>query len=55
MYVDVTHIVDEMPASLPGGIVRGRVRQEGDRLRICELGIVLDAMSSPTLSAIRPT
>ena len=53
MYVDVTHVVDQMPASIPGGVVRGKVRQLSEGLRICEFGMVLDTMTSQTFSEVR--
>lgn len=55
MYVDVTHVVDQMPASIPGGVVRGKVRQLSEGLRICEFGMVLDTMTSQTFSEVRPS
>jgi hypothetical protein len=51
-YINVTHVVDEMPAPIPGGIVRGVVRAEPDRLRLAELHVVLDTMTSQPMSAV---
>jgi hypothetical protein len=51
-YIHVTHVVDEMPAGIPGGIVRGRVRAEPDGLRLAALHVVLDTMTSQPLSAV---
>jgi hypothetical protein len=51
-YIHVTHVVDEMPAGIPGGVVRGVVRADPDRLRIAELHVVLDTMTSRPLSAV---
>ena len=53
-YIHVTQVVNESPESIPGGIVRGTVRQEADRLRICELAVVLDTMTSDVFSAVKP-
>ena len=52
-YIHVTHVVNEMPASLPGGIVRGAVREEPGGLHISELHVVLDTMTSDVFSAVR--
>ena len=45
-YIFVTQIVDGTPSNLSSGICRGAVRDEGGTLRICELEVVLDTMSS---------
>jgi hypothetical protein len=52
-YIDVTHVVEEMPALIPGGIVRGVVRADPDRLRLAELHVVLDTMTSRSLAEVR--
>ena len=52
-YIHVTHVMNETPVSIPGGIVRGAVRQEADALRISELAVVLDTMTSDVFSAVR--
>jgi hypothetical protein len=52
-YIHVTHVVDEMPAGIPGGIVTGAVREEGGRLRIAELHVVLDTQTSQAFSAVK--
>jgi len=52
-YIHVTHIVAEMPAGIPGGIVRGSVREEGGRLRIAALHVVLDTETSQPFSAVK--
>jgi hypothetical protein len=52
-YIHVTQVVNEAPMSLPGGVVRGAVRQEGDELRISELAVVLDTMTSDVFSAVK--
>jgi len=52
-YIHVTHVLNEAPASLPGGIVRGAVRQEADGLRISELAVVLDTMTSDVFSTVK--
>lgn len=51
-YINVTHVVDEMPANIPGGVVRGVVRAEPERLRLAELHVVLDTMTSQPMSAV---
>jgi 3-phenylpropionate/cinnamic acid dioxygenase small subunit len=51
-YIHVNHVVDEMPAPIPGGVVRGVVRAEPDRLRLAELHVVLDTMTSQPMSAV---
>jgi SnoaL-like domain len=52
-YIHVTHVVDESPAGIPGGIVRGRVRNDGGVLRISELAIVLDTMNSDIFANVK--
>jgi hypothetical protein len=52
-YIHVTHVVDEMPAGIPGGVVTGAVREEGGRLRIAELHVVLDTEASRAFSAVK--
>jgi len=49
----VTHVMNEAPVNIPGGIVRGAVRQEADGLRISELAVILDTMTSDVFSAVR--
>lgn len=49
-YICVTHVVQGMPALLSSAIVNGRVRREGDAVRIAELEVVLDTRSSVTFS-----
>jgi hypothetical protein len=52
-YIHVTHVADEMPAPIPGGIVTGSVRQERDGLRIAALHVVLDTETSQPFNAVR--
>lgn len=52
-YIHVTQVVSEAPVSIPGGVVRGTVRDEPDGLRICALSVVLDTMTSDVFSAVR--
>jgi hypothetical protein len=52
-YIHVTQVVNESPVGLPGGIVTGTVRREGDAVRIAELNIVLDTMSSDVFSNVK--
>ncbi len=53
MYINVTQVMNEMPSSLPGGIVRGTVRQVGEDLLIASMDVVLDTMTSEPFSAVR--
>lgn len=48
-YILVNHIVDEFPAMLPSGVVRGTVRRVGEELRLARLDVVLDVRSSTAL------
>ena len=52
-YIHVTQVVDESPAGIPGGIVRGTVRQEGDALHIAEMAVVLDTMTSDVFATVK--
>jgi len=52
-YIHVTQVANETPVSIPGGIVRGTVREERNGLRICELAVVLDTMTSDVFSAMK--
>ena len=52
-YIHVTQVANETPVSIPGGIVRGTVRQEPGGLRISELAVVLDTMTSDVFSAVK--
>lgn len=52
-YIFVTQVVNEMPSPIPGGVVRGVVRLEGDALRIAELHIVLDTMTSDVFANVK--
>jgi hypothetical protein len=52
-YIHVTQVVNEAPASIPGGVVRGTVRETADGLRISELVVVLDTMTSDVFSSVR--
>ena len=45
----MTQVKDVFPAFVPGGIVEGAVRAEGDGLRIAELVVILDTMDSVPL------
>jgi hypothetical protein len=42
-----------MPSALPGGVVRGVIRQEPDALRIAVLEFVLDTMESKLFSEVK--
>jgi len=52
-YIHVTQVMNEAPVSIPGGIVTGTVRQEHDCLRIAEINIVLDTMTSDVFSNVK--
>ena len=52
-YIHVTHIVNESPASIPGGVVTGTVRIEDGQLRIAEMAVVLDTMTSDVFSTVK--
>jgi hypothetical protein len=52
-YIHVTQVVDLQVTTVPAGVVRGAVRQDGDRLRICDLEVVLDTMTSQPFRATR--
>jgi len=52
-YIYVTQVLNEAPVNLPCGIVRGAVKQEADGLRISELSVVLDTMTSAVFSTVR--
>jgi hypothetical protein len=52
-YIHVTQVVDESPASIPGGIVRGTVREVDGRLLIAEMAVVLDTMTSDVFSTVK--
>lgn len=51
-YMLVNHIVDEMPALLPSGVVTGSVRVEDGVLRISRLDVVLDTKTSVALRSL---
>src|SRR4051812_1381485 len=52
-YIHVTHVVNESPAPIPGGIVTGTVRLEEGRLRIAAMAVVLDTMTSDIFSTVK--
>ena len=52
-YIHVTQVMNESPVNIPGGIVTGTVRREGDMLRIAELNVVLDTMTSDVFSTVK--
>jgi hypothetical protein len=52
-YIHVTQVANETPVSIPGGIVRGSVRNENGELRISELFVVLDTMTSDVFSTVK--
>lgn len=54
MYINVTQVVNEMPSSLPGGVVRGNVRQVGGVLMIASMDVVLDTITSDLFAIVRP-
>ncbi len=54
MYIYVTQVMNEMPASLPSGVVRGKVRQDDEDLLIASMDVILDTMTSGLFSTVRP-
>src|SRR3954447_4070670 len=52
-YIHVTQVANESPVPIPGGVVTGTVRVEGDRLRIAAIAVVLDTMTSDTFSTVK--
>ena len=52
-YILVNHVVDEMPAMLPSGVVTGTVRREDGELKIARLDVVLDTRASAPLRGQR--
>ena len=54
-YIFVTQIADGNPSNLSSGICRGAVRVEDGALRICELEVVLDTMTSTLFSQVKGT
>jgi hypothetical protein len=53
-YIHVTQVANESPVAIPGGVVTGSVRIEPEGLRISELHVVLDTMTSDVFSTVRP-
>jgi len=54
-YIFVTQIVEGKVANLSSGLCLGTVREEGGRLRLAELRVVLDTMESQVFTeAARP-
>jgi hypothetical protein len=52
-YIHVTHVMNESPANIPGGVVSGTVRQDPDGLKISALDVVLDTMTSVPFADVR--
>lgn len=52
-YISVTQLVAGQVTNLSSAIVSGAVRQEDDRLCICDLEVVLDTMTSSQFSDLR--
>jgi hypothetical protein len=52
-YIHVTQVTDLQPAGIPGGIVRGTVRDDEGVLRISELEVVLDTTTSVPFREVR--
>jgi hypothetical protein len=50
----VTHVVDIQVQALPAGIVRGVVRKDDGGVRICQLEVVIDTMTSKPYRDVRP-
>lgn len=49
-YIAVAHIVDGLPMLISTGTAKGRVLQQDDTLRLAELHMVLDTMTSVPFS-----
>jgi hypothetical protein len=52
-YIHVTQVVDLQVTTVPAGIVRGAVRDDDGALRICDLEVVLDTMTSQLFRDVR--
>ena len=52
-YIHVTQVIDLQVVGVPAGIVRGAVRRDDDGLRICELEVILDTMTSRPFRDVR--
>jgi hypothetical protein len=52
-YIHVTQVANEAPVAIPGGVVNGAVRREPDGIRISELHVVLDTMTSDVFANVR--
>jgi hypothetical protein len=52
-YINVTQVVDLQVVPIPGGIVNGAVRSVDGTLRICDLEVVLDTMTSQAFRDVR--
>ncbi len=52
-YINVTQVVDLQVVPIPGGIVNGAVRVVDGQLRICDLEVVLDTMTSQAFRDVR--
>lgn len=52
-YIYVFHIVQGVPAPLPGGVVTGSVRRDDGELRISALHVVLDTTDSDVFAKVR--
>ncbi len=52
-YIHVTQVVNESPAPIPGGVVTGSVAIEDGVLRLAEVHVVLDTMTSDVFSNVK--
>lgn len=52
-YIHVTQVIDLQIVGVPAGIVRGAVRKDDHGLRICELEVILDTMTSQPFREVR--
>jgi SnoaL-like protein len=52
-YIFVFHVVQGMPAPLPGGIVTGEVRRDESGLKIAALHVELDTVDSDLFAKVR--
>src|SRR5690349_17519367 len=52
-YIHVTQVMNESPAPIEGGVVTGAVRIEDGQLRIAEMAVVLDTMTSDVFATVK--
>lgn len=52
-YIDVTSVVERVPASVASGIVRAVARREEGRYRLAEVHVVLDTMPAVPFAEVK--